>query len=160
MEGSAALTAKAARPFACRRLCWPALVAALAAFPLLSPPPYWLSVLTEVLIYGAFAMSLDLLLGYTGLPSLGHAAFFGIGGYGAGLFALHRGADLLPGLAVALAAAGLAALALGFLCIRAAGIYFLMLTLAAAQMVYAAAHEWTALTGGSNGLAGIPRPSL
>lgn len=121
---------------------------------------YTLNIITEVLIFGLFAMSLDLLMGYTGLVSLGHAAFFGLGAYTAGIVAREVSNHLLVVLpAVILVSAG-AALIIGYFCLRAVGIYFLMLTLAFSQMLYAAAHKWTWLTGGSDGLPGIPRPSL
>jgi branched-chain amino acid transport system permease protein len=123
-------------------------------------PPYLLSLLTEVFIYGIFAMSLDLILGYTGLVSFGHAAFFGVGAYAAGIAAVRLSPHMGLTLPLALVAAALAALVIGYLSIRAAGIYFLMLTLAFAQVLYAVAFKWTPVTGGSNGLSGIPRPAL
>ena len=137
----------------------PAL-AALLLFPLVSPSVYFQNVLTEVLIFGIFAMSLDLLIGYTGLVSFGHAAFFGVAAYAAGIVATRYTDNLLVTLPAGVLAAGLLALPIGALSIRSLGIYFLMLTLAFSQMVYAAAWKWTWLTGGSNGLAGIPRPAL
>jgi branched-chain amino acid transport system permease protein len=137
-----------------------AAVAGLLVFPFVSPSVYLQNVLTEVLIFGIFAMSLDLLIGYTGLVSFGHAAFYGIAAYAAGIVATRFTDNLFVTLAAGLLAAGLLALAIGALSIRSSGIYFLMLTLAFSQMVYAAAWKWTWLTGGSNGLAGVPRPSL
>ncbi len=135
-------------------------VAALLLFPFVAPSVYLQNVLTEVLIFGIFAMSLDLLIGYTGLVSFGHAAFYGIAAYTAGIVAMRYTDNLLATLLAGIAAAGLLALPFGALSIRSSGIYFLMLTLAFSQMVYAAAWKWTWLTGGSNGLAGIPRPTL
>jgi branched-chain amino acid transport system permease protein len=135
------------------------LLALLLVYPLVMPP-YLLSVLTEILILGIFAMSLDLILGYTGLISFGHAAFFGVGAYVAGVAAVRLSPHLGVTLPLALLGAGLAALIIGYLCIRASGIYFLMLTLAFAQVLYAVAFKWTPVTGGSNGLSGIPRPTL
>jgi branched-chain amino acid transport system permease protein len=131
----------------------------LLAYPAVMPP-YLLSLLTEVLIYGIFAMSLDLLLGYTGLVSFGHAAFFGVGAYAAGIAAVRLSPHMGLTLPLALLAAALAALIIGYLSIRTSGIYFLMLTLAFAQVLYAVAFKWTPVTGGSNGLSGIPRPAL
>jgi branched-chain amino acid transport system permease protein len=143
-----------------RRWLLPAtLLALLVVYPLVVPP-YLLSVLTEILILGIFAMSLDLILGYTGLISFGHAAFFGVGAYVAGIAAVRLSPHLGVTLPLALLGAGLAALIIGYLCIRASGIYFLMLTLAFAQVLYAVAFKWTPVTGGSNGLSGIPRPTL
>lgn len=134
-------------------------LAALAVYPF-AAPPYLLSLLTEILIYGIFAMSLDLILGYTGLVSFGHAAFFGVGAYVAGIAAVRLTPHLGVTLPLALVGAALAALVIGYLSIRSSGIYFLMLTLAFAQVLYAVAFKWTPVTGGSNGLSGIPRPAL
>lgn len=131
----------------------------LVLFPFL-PFPYAVTVLTDVLIFGLFAMSLDLLLGYTGLVSFGHAAFFGVGAYVAGLVGIRFGPELYLILPAATIAAALTALVIGYFSIRTSGVYFLMLTLAFSQMVYAAVFKATPLTGGSNGLAGIPRPTL
>jgi branched-chain amino acid transport system permease protein len=131
--------------------------AALFILPLLGLPPYLITVLTEVFIYAVFAMSLDLLLGYTGLPSLGHAAFWGLGAYGAAIAAGRVVPSFVLALSVGLVAAGLGALLIGAVSIRTSGVYFLMLTLALSQIVYAAAFKWTFLTGGSNGL---PAPHL
>ncbi|NTU84295.1 MAG: branched-chain amino acid ABC transporter permease [Chloroflexales bacterium] len=123
-------------------------------------PPFGLSLLNEILIFALFAMSLDLLLGYTGLASLGQAAFFGVGAYLTGIAGVHLTPNLLVTLPIVLLGSGLTALVLGFLCLRVARISFLMLTLAFAQMIYAVAFKWNAVTGGSNGFAGVPRPTL
>ncbi|MEM7130654.1 MAG: branched-chain amino acid ABC transporter permease [Chloroflexota bacterium] len=122
---------------------------------------YYRSLMTEVLIFAIFAMSLDLLLGYTGLPSFGHAAFFGLGAYTVAFIASNnaRAWDLTSNLFVTLPAvmlvAALFALFVGFFAIRTSGIYFLMITLAAAQMLYSVASRWTNVTGGSDGLSGV-----
>jgi branched-chain amino acid transport system permease protein len=130
----------------------------LVIFPFL-PFSYALVVLTEVLIFGLFAMSLDLLLGYTGLVSFGHAAFFGIGAYVAGIVGMNIGPQIYFTFPAAIGAATLTALVIGYFSIRTSGVYFLMITLAFSQMIYAAAFK-APFTGGSNGLAGIPRPTL
>lgn len=114
----------------------------------------------QVLIFAIFAMTLDLLLGYTGMVSFGHAAFFGLGAYAVGIAGQRLGAQLWLTLPAAILVAGFAAFVVGFFSIRATGIYFLMLTLALSQMAYALVFQWTDLTGGSNGLSGIPRPTL
>ncbi len=134
------------------------VLAFLLAFPLL-PFSYAQAVLTDVLIFGLFAMSLDLLLGYTGLVSFGHAAFFGVGAYMAGIAGIHWGSSVLISFPAAIIAAALAALVIGFFSIRTTGVYFLMLTLAFSQMMYAIAFKLP-FGGGSNGLAGIPRPTV
>jgi branched-chain amino acid transport system permease protein len=138
----------------------PVALLGLLVFPFVSPSIYFQNVLTEVLIFGIFAMSLDLLIGYTGLTSFGHAAFFGIAAYTAGIVATSYTNNIVVTLLAGVASAGLLALPVGALAIRSLGIYFLMLTLAFSQMVFAAAYKWTWLTGGPNGLAGIPRPTL
>lgn len=132
----------------------------LLVFPFMSTG-YPLTVLTEILIFGLFAMSLDLILGYTGLPSFGHAAFFGLGAYGTAILSAKLGlSNLGVSLGVTVGLTVVTALIIGWLAIRTAGVYFLMLTLAFAQMVFAAAQKWTPLTGGSNGLPGVRKPTL
>ena len=147
------------------------VAAALAAAGALVTFPVWTSewessryattILRDMLVLGIFALSLDLLVGSSGLPSLGHAAFFGGGAYAAGLAAQRLGSDdLLLGLGAAVLVSSALALIIGAFAVRASGIFFLMLTLAFAQMVFAAAFQAYDLTGGSNGLAGVRRPTL
>lgn len=132
----------------------------LAAVPLvLSGGPY-VTVLMEAMVFGIAAMSLNLLLGYTGLASFGHAAYFGLGAYAAALLGVHVTALLPVTLGAAMGVAALAALVGGFLSIRSSGIYFIFLTLALSQLVFAVAFKWRSLTGGDDGLSGVPRPSL
>ena len=127
---------------------------------------YFLSLAIEVLIFAIFAMSLDLLLGYTGLPSFGHAAFLGLGGYIVAYIssrsdlALNFTGNLLITLPVVIIGTSLVALAIGFFALRTTGIYFLMVTLAFAQMLFSIAIRWSGVTGGSDGLAGVARPSI
>ena len=146
--------------FTAGRWLLPILWLALAVVPFVGLSPFVISSATQILIYAMFAMSLDLLLGYTGLPSLGHAAFFGAGAYAAGLVALRVVNDLLVTTLVAAVVALLLGLLVGAVAVRSQSIYFLMLTLAFTQMAFAVAFKWTWLTGGANGLAGIPRPNL
>jgi branched-chain amino acid transport system permease protein len=143
-----------------RRMAPLAGAAVVLGLPLAFPGAYAASTLAQMLIFGIFAMSLDLLLGYAGLPSLGHAGLFAVGAYAAGIVALRLGPNLFLGLVAAAASSTLVAAGIGVLALRTRGISFLMLTLALSQMVASAAHQWTGLTGGSNGLAGIPRPTL
>jgi branched-chain amino acid transport system permease protein len=118
-------------------------------------------IIRQILIFAIFASSLNLLVGYAGLPSLGHAAFFGGGAYAAAIVAQRLGTDeLLVSLTAAIVGAALLALVVGFLAVRAIGIFFLMLTLALAQMVFALAYQATDLTGGSNGFSAVHRPVL
>ena len=103
------------------------LLVLLAAFPLFAGN-YPVKLLQEILVGGVFAMSLDLILGYTGLPSFGHAAFFGLGAYGTALLSAKLGvANLGITLPVTIAVSAIAALLIGWLAIRTAGVYFLML---------------------------------
>lgn len=111
----------------------------------------------EILAWGLFAMAIDLLLGFGGLLSFGHAAYWGVAGYFAGFAAREAGAPFpIAVLAGVVAAAALAA-PLGYLSLRRTGIYFTMVTLAFAQMLYYVANELRPITGGENGFQGIPR---
>ncbi|HSB42934.1 MAG TPA: branched-chain amino acid ABC transporter permease [Methylomirabilota bacterium] len=133
------------------------VVAALALFPL-GAGNYPVKLLQEILIWGIFAMSLDLLMGYAGMVSFGHSAFFGIGGYVAAL-ALAQSPGLVSALLLPAIAAGLAALVIGFFSIRVSGVYFIMLTMAFSQMFYAYAFQVSWL-GAEDGIVGIPRPAV
>jgi branched-chain amino acid transport system permease protein len=118
---------------------------------------YQLGLLTKMLIFALFAMSLDLILGYAGLPSLGHAAYFGVGAYTVALLALYVRDNFWLDLGAALLAAALCAALFGLLALRAHGSYLLMITLALAQVVWGVAFGWRWLTGGDDGLPGVPR---
>lgn len=137
----------------------------IIAFPLLWPilnlsPEYYGYLFTEILIFGIFAMSLDLLMGFTGMISLGHAAFFGLGGYTLGLFSLHFSNNLFFALPLAILISICAGVIIGFLSIRTTGVFFIMITLAFSQMLYVIAFKWMSLTGGDDGLSSIPSPAL
>jgi branched-chain amino acid transport system permease protein len=129
-------------------------VAACAALPFFVGV-YWLGVASEALIFVVFAASLHFLVGVGGLVSFGHAAYFGLGSYGAALalktFGLPMGPAILCGLGLGLAGA----LLFGWFSVRNAGVYSAMLTLAFAQVVWSVAFQWTDVTGGDNGLLGI-----
>jgi branched-chain amino acid transport system permease protein len=129
-----------------------AVLASLLAAPLVLGE-YARSVATEILLFGIFAMSLNLLLGFTGLISFGHAAFFGLGAYSVAVFGAQFGAHPLLGLLAAIALAAVFALIIGFFCIRASGVYFIMLTLAFAQLLYSVLLKWRSVTNGSDGMA-------
>lgn len=120
---------------------------------------YQLGLLTKILIFALFAMSLNLILGYAGLPSLGHAAYFGIGSYTVGLLAVKVLDNFWLDFGAGLVMATLTAALFGFLALRAQGSYLLMITLALAQVVWGIAFGWRALTGGDDGLPGVPRPA-
>jgi len=132
------------------------LLAALAIFPLATQAwPYATVLLTEILVAALFAASLHFLIGPGGMHSFGHAAWFGLGAYGAALMlqalALPMEAALLLGPLLALAAA----LVFGWFCVRLSGVYMAMLTLACAQITWALVYQWDDVTGGSNGLIGL-----
>jgi branched-chain amino acid transport system permease protein len=135
-----------------RRIALVMALALLASFPF-TGATFYTELATTVMILAIFAMSLDLLVGYTGLVSFGHAAFFGIGAYTLGLLApKYDAANLWLTLPAAMLAAGLAALAVGVFVVRAKGIYFIMVTLAFAQMFYFVFHD-TRFGGGSDGIS-------
>jgi len=110
---------------------------------------------SQVLITILFALSLDLVLGFAGIVTLGHAAFFGTGAYAAGIYAIHVSPEPLSGLLVAGVAAGVVGLASGFVILRTHGLTQLMLTLAIAALLGEAANKASFLTGGNDGLQGI-----
>jgi len=123
-------------------------------------PAYPLTLLTQALILGILAMSLDVLLGYTGLPSLGHAGYFGVAAYAVALLATERQVGLLGCAAAGLALATVTAAVFGIIAIRARGTYFLMITLALGMVVWGLAFRWVSLTKGDNGVSGVARPEL
>lgn len=127
----------------------------LALVPLFVAP-YETGILSRILIFALLAVSLDLLVGLTGLPSLGHAAYFGTGAYTAGYVAIHVTAEGPVPLLAATAAGAVAAALTGWLAVRSHGIFFLMLTLAIGELIAELAQNWGSVTGGSNGLYGIP----
>lgn len=120
---------------------------------------YYLGLLTKMLIFALFAMSLDLVLGYGGLPSLGHAAYFGVGAYTVGLLALRVIDNFWIDFGAGLLAATATSALFGLLALRARGAYLLMITLALAQVLWGIAFGWRWLTGGDDGLPGVPRPA-
>jgi branched-chain amino acid transport system permease protein len=136
-----------------------AALAALAAFPLVGDK-FYLQLVTKILVMAMFAMSLDLLVGYTGLVSLGHALPFGLGAYALMLLSPEsQAASLWTSLAASVAVAGVASLAIGLLVLRTSGIYFIMVTLAFGQMAYYYVHDARYL-GGSDGKYIYVRPVL
>jgi len=134
------------------------LAGALAAAPL-ALDDYALGVGSEVLIFALFAASLHLLMSVGGLASFGHAAYFGLGAYGAALAAKALGAHLPLALAGGVVVAGLGAALFGRLAVTLSGVYFAMLTLAVAQIVWSVAFQWVDVTGGDNGIVGVWPPA-
>jgi branched-chain amino acid transport system permease protein len=115
------------------------------------------AVAVDMLCWALFAIAVDLLLGYAGLLSFGHAAFWGTAAYGGGLLALRTGAPFPVAVLGGALVAALLAVPLGYLAVKRTGIYFAMVTLAFAQMIHAVANEWSGVTGGENGLQSVPR---
>ncbi|GAA0934218.1 branched-chain amino acid ABC transporter permease [Virgisporangium aurantiacum] len=154
------ITAPAYRPTHAR-LGWRSGGVAIAAVTALAAAPFFLApyattTLTRMLVFALLAASLDLLVGFTGLPSLGHAAYFGAGASAAGWVAIHLTPAAPVPLLAAVVAGALAAAAAGSVAVRTSGVYFLMLTLALAEVIQQVAESWEPVTGGSNGLYGIP----
>jgi len=116
--------------------------------------------LTEILIMGLFAMAFNLLFGYTGLLSFGHAAYFAIGAYTTGIFLIKVSKSIPLAFAAGVILATFSAWVIGFLCVRLDEIYFAMLTLAFGMMIHTLIWQWDSFTGGADGLVGIPRSSL
>lgn len=134
-----------------------AVLVAAIVFPHIAP---YQGLASEVLIFALFAMAYDLVLGYSGMLSFGHAAFFGLGAYSTGILLIRVSPSIPLALAGSVFIGSLAALFVGYASIRRHGIYFAMITLAFAQMFYFIAFKWTGLTGGDDGLQGVPRAHL
>jgi len=143
-----------------RRPLHAALALGLLALPLWLPSPYHLHVLIMAGIFAILALSLNLLLGYAGLLSLGHAAFFGIGAYASALLALRLAWPFAAGFVAAVAVAGGSGYLTGRLAIRLRGAYFVLVTLSFAGVVSLVSVNWLALTNGPLGLPGVPAAEL
>jgi len=129
--------------------------------------PYWMPPLggytalgTRVLILGLAAMSVNFLLGFTGVLSFGHAAYFGLGAYGAGLSLKYLAPSTPLSLVMGMLLGGVAGAILGMLIVRRRGVYFAMVTIAFGQVFYYIAFQWSSLTGGDDGLRGFSRQPL
>jgi len=138
------------------RILGAAVLAGLAALPLLAPwLPYAVVLAQDILIAALFALSLHFIMGPGGMHSFGHAAYFGLGAYGAALLLKTAALPMPAALAFAPLAAALGALVFGWFCVRLSGVYLAMLTLAFAQIAWSVAFQWDGVTGGSNGLIGV-----
>jgi branched-chain amino acid transport system permease protein len=135
-----------------------ALLALTAPFWLASP--YWLHVLIMAGIFAVLALSLNLLLGYTGQLSLGHAAFFGIGAYASALVTLKLERTAWEGLAAAAVLAGVSGWGIGRLALKLRGAYFVLVTISFAGVISLVSVNWMELTNGPLGLPGVPAPEL
>lgn len=135
------------------------VVLVLAAAPLFLAP-FATTTLTRIVVFGLFAVSLDLLVGITGLPSLGHAGYLGAGAYAAGWVSINVTAEAPVPLLVGAGVGALAAALTGWITVRTGGVFFLMLTLAIGEMLQQLADTWESATGGANGLSGVPSVRL
>ena len=142
-----------------KRLLLGLLLVLAATLPLWAGGAYYVNLASQMMIAALFALSLNLLVGYAGLTSLGHAAYLGLSAYASGWLMLKLGWG--HGAAAAAALAGTTAMAavFGLIALRAKGISFLMITLALGQILWGVAYRWAEVTGGDNGLAGLTRPS-
>jgi ABC-type branched-subunit amino acid transport system ATPase component/ABC-type branched-subunit amino acid transport system permease subunit len=138
-------------------------IAAVVVFAAIAIPfnlsAYLLNVLVLALIFGIVAIGLDILMGYTGLDSLGQAAFYGTSAYTIGILTVNNGVDWYVAALAALALATLLAVAVGFVAVRLGGLYFLLITLAFGQVLWGGVQRWGDFTGGFNGLSGVPMPA-
>jgi branched-chain amino acid transport system permease protein len=135
----------------------PAAAILLVALPFITP---YKALASQMLIFAIFAIGYDICFGYTGLLSFGHAAFFGLGAYATGLSLIHLSVPAPVGLLFGIVASVIASFFIGLLSIRRHGIYFAMVTLAFGQVVYFIVFKWRSVTGGDDGLHGVPRPPL
>jgi branched-chain amino acid transport system permease protein len=148
--------ARAVRGFAFVSLLLPILM----LLPLAVLSGYGLDVITEIMIFAIVAVSLNLILGYGGMVSFGHAAFFGLGAYATILISTRYDVSPWLGLAGGVATAAAAAVVIGAFCVRLGGVGFFMMSLAFAQLLNSGAIKWRPLTGGSDGVGGLLRPEL
>ena len=135
---------------------WLAVLAAVVLLPVLLRH----AIATEIWIFAIFGLGLNLLMGYTGLLSFGQSTFFGSAGYVAGYLLKHFGTNLFLVLGIGIVVGALSAAIVGYLCVQRSGLYFIMLTFALNQLFYFTAYQWTTVTGGEDGMPGIPRPSV
>lgn len=129
-----------------------AVLGFLVIFPFLLP---YEALAVNILIYGLFALGFNMVFGYMGVLSFGHAAFFGLGSYATGIVIVHYGFSWFPAILLGVVVAGVGAAIVGGLAIRSRGIYFAMVTLALSQCVYYLVYQMEDLSGGENGLRGV-----
>jgi branched-chain amino acid transport system permease protein len=135
------------------------LLAGIAVALPLAAGPFWISLLTQMLIFGLLALSVDLLLGHAGLFSLCHAAFFSVAAYTTAILQVRYGVGPMLAAPAGLVAGTLLGLLLG-LSVRTRGVYFILITIALGYVVWGVAYRWSSFTGGDNGVTNVPRPRL
>ncbi len=136
-----------------------AVAAGLAVLPWVLPSLYYVGIATHVLVFALLALSLNIILGYGGMTSLGHAVFLGVPAYAVAWLSVQAGLGALPAAVLALVLGTVLAAAFGALSLRASGLGFLMITLALGQVTWGLAYRWVGLTGGDNGLRLPARPA-
>jgi branched-chain amino acid transport system permease protein len=137
------------------------IIAAMIAIPFFLPSEQWVNLVSLILIWALFAIGFDLVFGVTGMLSFGHAAMLGTGGYALTVLTLSCQLAFLPALLAAAVTGALLAFCMGLFALRVSGLFFALLTLALAQMMYIlASNKLRALTGGVDGIPGVPRPDL
>ncbi len=132
------------------------LLAAVVFLPFVVRP----AIASEIWIFAIFGLGLNLLLGYTGLLSFGQSTFFGSAAYVAGWLLKHYGINTLFALGIGVGVGAASAAVVGYLCVQRSGLYFIMLTFALNQLFYFTAYQWTSVTGGEDGMPGVPRPAM
>lgn len=133
----------------------------MLALPRLGVPAFYLSLFTQVWIYAIVAMSLDLLIGFSGLVNFSQAAFFGTGAYAVAIAATRFNiTGFFPGLLLGIVCAMLVAAVVGVIALRAENVGFIIITIALNQILWGLAYQWVSVSGGDNGITGIVRPSL
>ncbi len=132
------------------------LLASVLVLPFVVRP----AIAAEIWIFAMFGLGLNLLLGYTGLLSFGQSTFFGSAAYVAGWLLKNYGINVFLALGIGTGVGALSALVVGYLCVQRSGLYFIMLTFALNQLFYFTAYQWTTVTGGEDGMPGIPRPAF
>jgi branched-chain amino acid transport system permease protein len=132
------------------------LLLALVLLPIVVRP----AIAAEIWIFAIFGLGLNLLLGYTGMLSFGQSTFFGSAAYVAGWLLKYYGINIFLALGVGIGVGAASAAMVGYLCVQRSGLYFIMLTFALNQLFYFIAYQWTSVTGGEDGMPGVPRPAL
>ena len=132
------------------------ILAAVVLLPFVVRP----AIASEIWIFAIFGLGLNLLLGYTGLLSFGQSTFFGSAAYVAGYLLKHYAIGVFAALGIGVAVGAVSALLVGYLCVQRSGLYFIMLTFALNQLFYFIAYQWTSVTGGEDGMPGVPRPAM
>jgi len=141
------------------RIFYIAILLVLLTLPLILGGTYYTNLASQILIAAIFAMSLNLLVGYAGLTSLGHAGYLGLAAYISSWLTVKLGWSHASTAAIAIVSTTVIAGVFGLIALRATGISFLMITLAFGQILWGLAYRWASVTGGDNGISGITRPS-